>query len=87
MGKNPKNRAYSVLAGILREVRERQQVTQVELASRLGETQSFVSKCERGDRRLDLVELHQFCVALGYRLTELVQEFERRVGKSKGFKA
>lgn len=40
-------------------------VTQVELAKHVGETQSFVSKCERGERRLDVVEVRTFCMAMG----------------------
>ncbi|MEB5967395.1 helix-turn-helix domain-containing protein [Comamonas testosteroni] len=39
-------------------------MTQIELAARLGETQVFVSKCERGERRLDLVETIEWCKAL-----------------------
>ena len=39
-------------------VRKAAGVTQVELAERLGKPQSFVSKVERGERRLDVIE---FC--------------------------
>lgn len=35
-------------------------LTQVEVARRLGRTQSFVTKAERGERRLDVVELRAF---------------------------
>jgi transcriptional regulator with XRE-family HTH domain len=56
---------YRAFVRLLRETRERAGVTQVELAERLGETQSFVSKCERGERRLDMVEVAEICDALG----------------------
>ena len=40
-------------------------LTQVELADRLGRPQSFVSKYERGERKLDLIEFCEVCRALG----------------------
>jgi len=40
-------------------------LTQVELADRLGRPQSFVSKYERGERKLDVVEFCEVCRALG----------------------
>ena len=61
---------------LLKATRQRLGVTQEELATRLGETQSFVSKCERGERRLDVVELRAFCQALGRTLSRFVQELE-----------
>jgi transcriptional regulator with XRE-family HTH domain len=45
--------------------RERQGLTQAELASRLGKPQSFVSKYESGERRLDVMEFVFVCDALG----------------------
>lgn len=69
---------YEVLRTLLRDVRRRCNVTQVALAQRLDETQSFVSKCERGERRLDLVQLNAFCQALGIELIDFVTEFSKR---------
>jgi transcriptional regulator with XRE-family HTH domain len=40
-------------------------ITQATLADRLGQPQSFVSKTERGERRLDVVEFIDWAVALG----------------------
>ena len=70
---------YELLKRLLREVRKRANVTQEELAARLQETQSFVSKCERGERRLDLVQLHAFCKALGIPLVDFVQEYTAKL--------
>lgn len=50
-------------------------VTQVELAARLGKPQSFVSKVERGERRLDVIEFCQLAEALGRDPAKLLQEF------------
>jgi len=74
---------YGVFLALLREVRRRQGMTQVELSERLGETQSFVSKCERGERRLDVAQLRVFCLALGVPLVKFVAEFEQRLAASK----
>ena len=47
---------YATFRAILIEARERNRLTQVEVARRLGKPQSYVSKYERGERRLDFVE-------------------------------
>jgi transcriptional regulator with XRE-family HTH domain len=44
----------------LREARKEAGLTQVEVARRLGRSQSFVTKSETGERRLDVVELRSF---------------------------
>ncbi len=46
-------------------VRRRLGVTQDELAARLGKPQSFVSKSERRQRRIDVVEFIAIADALG----------------------
>jgi predicted transcriptional regulator len=47
---------YRILLGLLRDVRVRAGTSQVELSIKLGTTQSLISKCERGERRLDAIE-------------------------------
>jgi transcriptional regulator with XRE-family HTH domain len=61
---------------VLRRAREEANVTQEELARRLSKTQSEISKCERGETRLDLVQLRQWCRALKVQLMDFVREFE-----------
>ncbi len=68
---------YQLLATLLRAKREEAGLTQIDLAERLKETQSYVSKCERGDRRLDVVQLRVFCKAIGISLIDFVTEFDR----------
>lgn len=76
------NPDYRLLLGVLREARKQQGVSQVELAARLGNTQTFVSKCERGERRIDLVEFVEFAEALGVSPQEVLSEYlGRRVGR------
>jgi len=44
----------------LREARAAAGFTQLEVARKLGRAQSYVSKCESGERRIDPVELAAF---------------------------
>ncbi|MBS1229815.1 MAG: hypothetical protein H6R17_3092 [Proteobacteria bacterium] len=67
---------YKVFLDLLRMARERAGLTQEEVALRLGVTQSFVSKCERGERRLDIVEVRAWSVALGIPFTEFISSFD-----------
>jgi transcriptional regulator with XRE-family HTH domain len=57
---------------VLREARASPGLTQVQLAKKLKQSQSFVSKIEVGERRLDLVQLRTVCLALGTTLPEFV---------------
>jgi transcriptional regulator with XRE-family HTH domain len=54
--------AYRLFLQKLRQARERSGLTQVEVAAKLRTTQTFVSKCERGERRLDIIELNRFAI-------------------------
>ena len=58
------------------QLREEAGLRQTDLAERLGRPQSFVSKYETGERRLDVVELRTICSALGTTLEELVRYLE-----------
>ena len=49
----------------LREVREKAGLTQRELCRKLGREHSFISKCELGERRVDLAEFYWICQACG----------------------
>jgi len=64
------------LQELLRQKRLNVGLRQSDLAARLRQPQSFVSKYESGERRLDLIELEQICHALGVSLVEFVREFE-----------
>jgi len=56
-------------------MRDEKGLTQAELASRLGKPQSYVSKFESGERKLELAELDAICDALGARLETLVRRY------------
>ena len=57
------------------DARKAAHVTQVELANRLGRHQSFVSKVERGERRVDVVEFCDIAEALGHDPSRLLGQF------------
>lgn len=69
------------LQELLRTVRLEAGLKQTELAKLLDNDQSFVSRYERGERRLDLVELEQICSACKIKLTDLVSRYSREVSK------
>ncbi len=71
-----------LLKELLREFRERAGYRQVDVARQIDRPQSFVSEYEAGQRRLDLVELREVCLACGTTLRKLVNEFERRLQQS-----
>ena len=69
----------TMLKGLLRDIREDAGLRQVDLAEAIGRPQSFISEYETGQRRLDLVELREVCVACGTSLRKLTDEYERRL--------
>lgn len=56
--------AHKVLVEKLVEARQAAGITQQELADKLGLVQSFVAKCEGGERRIDLIEFLTLAKAL-----------------------
>jgi len=79
MEKSIHSTQYALFLQVLRTTRERAGLTQVQLARKIGETQTFVSKCERGERRIDVVELRTICQAFGLTLKEFVAALERAI--------
>jgi transcriptional regulator with XRE-family HTH domain len=67
---------------LLVEARKATGATQVELAKRLNRPQSYVSKFENGDRRIDLVEFIEICVALDTDPLPIMQTVWASMGRS-----
>lgn len=63
------------LAAQLRNVRLEANLTQAEVAKKLHQTQSYVSKYESGEQRLDLIELEAVCAACGVSLLDFVRRY------------
>ena len=81
MEKTIYTREYAAVLRLLKKAREDSGVTQVELAERLGQTQSFVSKIERGDRRLDIVQIRTILREFGVSLPQFVAQLEEALTK------
>jgi transcriptional regulator with XRE-family HTH domain len=79
MEKSVHTREYTVLLKLLRDTRRAAGVTQVQLAERIGESQSHLSKMERGEVRLDLIQMRTICRVLGSTLPTFVMELEKRL--------
>ena len=60
----------------LRRARNDAELTQAELAARLDQPQSFVSKYETGERRIDFIELREICKSIGISVMSFVRDFE-----------
>lgn len=69
------------LIQLLRKVRKEAGLTQVELAKRLDVLQCEISNYERGEKRLDIVELTQVIDAIGITLNEFIDRFEKATGR------
>ena len=70
--------ANRLLRELLREKRQSAQLKQADLAKMLGQYQSFVSKYESGERRLDVIELRAVCAALGTTVDKILEEVDKR---------
>lgn len=64
MRKSIHSEAQARLGALLVRARQRAGLTQQDLARRVGKPQSFVSKVETGERRLDIVEFVALARAL-----------------------
>lgn len=73
---------HKVVGAFLSEVRRETNVTQAELAKRLGKPQSFVSAYERGQRRIDFLEFSRIMSALGRDATTVGADLLEKIDDS-----
>lgn len=81
MQKSLFSQEYRIFLDHLKAARADAGLTQIQLAKRMNITQSFISKCERGERRIDLVELRAWCRALGVPFPAFVSHFDQTTKK------
>jgi transcriptional regulator with XRE-family HTH domain len=62
---------------LLISLRSEARLRQSDLAERLGKPQSFVSKYENGERRLDLAEVYSICKALNISFVAFAERLEK----------
>jgi transcriptional regulator with XRE-family HTH domain len=82
MFKSLNSKEYNVFLKTFYSLRLGTGIKQVDLANKLDVPQSFISKIENGERRVDLLELKQIVEALGVTLTDFVVEFEKNLNES-----
>jgi transcriptional regulator with XRE-family HTH domain len=71
---------HKIVGACLAAARRRANVTQQELAARLDKPQSFVSEYERGQRRVDVVELLVISRVLGVDPLDIFVEIAKAAG-------
>ena len=69
-------REYQLFVQMLVQARKAAALSQVELAQRLGKPQSFVSKCENCERRVDMAEFLAMAQVLGLDAAAFVQRYQ-----------
>ena len=72
MKKSRFSRKYTALLRVLRDARLKAGLTQKEVGRKFGAHASFVSKCESGERRIDVIEFASFCKLYGVTVNELL---------------
>ena len=77
------NRQREKFLLLLKEIRQKHGITQVELAEKLGVPQSFVSKYESGERQLDILELREICQRIGTSFDNFVHKLEEKLNETK----
>lgn len=71
------NSRYQAFLPLLLEAKVEAGITQKELATKLGRSQSFVSKTENAERRLDVIEFMDVCRGLDADMHELLIKFAK----------
>ena len=69
---------YRKVPPFLRKLRKRADLTQRQVADRIGQTQWWVARSETGSRRLDVAEFVEFCVGCGIEPAKALNELRRQ---------
>lgn len=77
-----KDKRYTVLTNLIKGVRVENNLTQVELAEKIKKAQSYISKYESGQRKLDIFEIKDICNSLNINLVDFVQKFDEELAKT-----
>ena len=78
MSKQLRTARHRRVMAVLAAIRTEAEVTQRELARRLDRAHSYVSRIEKGDRRLDVPEMIQWCEVLGADPVNVMKRIVRR---------
>ncbi|MCC7334114.1 MAG: helix-turn-helix transcriptional regulator [Pirellulaceae bacterium] len=67
---------YRTLLQALIEARKAKKLSQADLAEMLGRVQTFVSKYERGERRLDVIEFIEVAEVLDMDIVRIIRKLK-----------
>ena len=73
MSKTVHTEKYKDFLTRLCRARKEKGLSQVEVAKALGKHQSYIAKCENGERRVDIIELLEFSQLYGKSLDYFVE--------------
>lgn len=73
--KSGSEETYERFQQMLVEARKKSGLSQQEVADRLGRPQTYVSKCELGTRRMDVVEFMELAQAVGFDPVVFIRKF------------
>jgi len=73
-----KDTRYEQLQKLLIYHRKKTGITQKKLSEALGKPQSYISKYETGERRIDIIELIDICNELGLPFHDLIKDITNK---------
>ncbi|MCA3186916.1 MULTISPECIES: helix-turn-helix transcriptional regulator [unclassified Cupriavidus] len=69
------------MRALLKEARQSAGFSQIDFAEFLGQHQQYVSRVEKGQRRLDPIELCNWCRALDINASEFIEQIDASAAK------
>jgi len=83
VSKTAYSQANDIFRELLKERRSAKNLTQADVGKSLGVPQSYVSKYESGERRLDFVETALVCEALGMSIEDFAAAYSVRLARAR----
>jgi len=83
MGRYTWSAQEEILLKVLKQIRATTGMSQRDLMQKLDRPQSYISKYETGERRLDLLELKELCDACNVKMADIAQQVEDEIDAAK----